>query len=140
MPSQFPALTLTELSSELGSRTRALEALKWLYAQPSLPDELPERIEGVAHREWSAFKQRTAWAPPQVLARRESPDGPAKLALRFGDVTVETVGIAAKGRHTVCVSSQAGCTRQCQFCATQTLVFKRSLTAAKMIFQFLAAR
>jgi 23S rRNA (adenine2503-C2)-methyltransferase len=140
MPSQFPALTLAELSSELGSRTRALEALKWLYAQPALPAELPARIEGVAHREWSALVRRTPWTPPQVLDTRESADGTTKFALRFGDVTVETVRIPAKGRNTVCVSSQAGCTRQCQFCATQTLGFKRSLTAAEMIFQFLVAR
>jgi 23S rRNA (adenine2503-C2)-methyltransferase len=141
MPSsQFPALTLAELSTELGSRTRALEALKWLYAQPTLPAMLPARIEGVAHREWSALVGRTQWTPPEILDTRESPDGTTKFALRFGDVTVETVRIPAKGRNTVCVSSQAGCTRQCQFCATQTLGFKRSLTAAEMIFQYLVAR
>jgi 23S rRNA (adenine2503-C2)-methyltransferase len=140
MPPQFPALTLGELSSELGSRTRALEALKWLYAQQSLPLELPARIEGISHREWSAFRARTAWRPPQLVDTRTSEDGTTKLALRFDGVTVETVRIPSKGRNTVCVSSQAGCTRACQFCATQTLGFKRSLTAAEMIFQFLAAR
>jgi 23S rRNA (adenine2503-C2)-methyltransferase len=137
---QFPALTLSELSDELKSRTRALEALKWLYARAELPASLPHRIDGVSHREWSAFVARTAWAPPEIVRTAESPDGTTKFALRFGDVTVETVRIPAKGRHTVCISSQAGCTRACQFCATQTLGFKRSLTAAEMIFQFLVAR
>ncbi len=140
MAAAFPALTLSELSTELGSRTRALEALKWLYAQPSLPAELPERIEGIAHRDWSAFRARTVWAPPRLADSVESPDGTAKFALTFGDATVEAVRIPAKGRNTVCISSQAGCTRKCAFCATQTLGFKRHLTAAEMIFQFLVAR
>src|SRR5207302_8062497 len=54
--------------------------------------------------------------------------------------TVETVRIPSRGRHTVCISSQAGCTRRCVFCATQTLGFKRHLSAEEMIFQFMVAK
>ena len=46
-----------------------------------------------------------------LIARREAPDGTIKVALdaRRGDV--ETVLIPGRSRSTVCVSSQAGCTR-----------------------------
>ena len=67
-----------------------------------------------------------AWEP---AGRREDPDGTTKIALRLGQATVETVLIPADGRSTVCVSSQAGCTRHCRFCATATLGFQRQLTA-----------
>jgi 23S rRNA (adenine2503-C2)-methyltransferase len=135
----FPALTLDELTQELGSRTRALAALSWLHGLEALPRVLPERIDGVAHRAWSALREKTVWAPPEVVSKRVATDGTAKLALRFGGQTVETVNIPAKGRNTICISSQAGCTRRCAFCATQTLGFARHLTAAEMIFQFMAA-
>ncbi len=31
-------------------------------------------------------------------------------------------------RHTVCISSQAGCAMNCAFCATGQMGFKRNLT------------
>jgi len=136
---QLPALTLEELTSELGSRTRALALLKWLWGQRTVPRELPARIEGVSHREWAKLREKTCWSPPESVAEQQSPDGTTKLALRFGDQTIETVRIPSKGRETVCISSQSGCTRRCVFCATQTLGFRRHLTAAEMIFQFMVA-
>ena len=136
----LPALTLEELTHELGSRTRALELLKWLWSQPRIPAELPARIEGVSHKHWAKLLEKTHWAPPEVVAQQQSADGTTKLALRFGDQTIEAVRIPSKGRDTVCISSQSGCTRKCVFCATQTLGFRRHLTAAEMIFQFMAVR
>ncbi|MBK7863832.1 MAG: 23S rRNA (adenine(2503)-C(2))-methyltransferase RlmN [Archangiaceae bacterium] len=140
MAPQLPALTLEELSDELGSRTRALALLHWLHAQPTLPRELPARIDGLSHRAWKTLREKTVWAPPLHVAEQQSVDGTTKFALRFGDETVETVRIPAKGRDTVCISSQSGCTRRCAFCATQTLGFRRHLTAAEMLFQFMVAR
>jgi 23S rRNA (adenine2503-C2)-methyltransferase len=49
---------------------------------------------------------------------------------------VESVLIPARGRSSVCISSQSGCTRRCAFCATATLKYRRSLTAAEMVAQF----
>ena len=57
-----------------------------------------------------------------------------------GGARVETVLMHYDDRSTVCVSSQAGCTRRCVFCATQTLGFRRHLTADEMVAQFLVAR
>ena len=75
--------------------------------------------------------------------RLTSVDGTVKWRLRAADgVAVETVLIPhARGRSTVCVSSQAGCALGCRFCATGLLGPGRDLTAAEIVDQaVLAAR
>ncbi len=136
----FPALTVDELALELGSRTRAIEAIKWLYAQRPLPTALPDDMPGVTHRVWKPFLARQKLITPKVTERQESADGTTKYALDFEGTNVETVRIPAKGRSTICVSSQAGCTRKCTFCATKELGFIRQLKAEEMIAQYLLAR
>jgi len=140
MGARLPGLTVDELAIELGSATRARRVLRWLHAQPAVPATLPAALAGVASRIWTEFVARAEWAPPTVRERRRDADGTVKYALQLGDVVVETVRIPARGRSTVCVSSQAGCTRRCVFCATQTLGFGRNLGAAEMVAQFMVAR
>ncbi|MET0551934.1 MAG: 23S rRNA (adenine(2503)-C(2))-methyltransferase RlmN [Vicinamibacteria bacterium] len=140
MDRALTGLTFAELTDALGSRTRALAARKWLFEARPLPQVLPARVDGVAAERWSALRERSplpAWAP---AGRREDPDGTTKIALRLGAATVETVLIPADGRSTVCVSSQAGCTRHCRFCATATLGFLRQLSAAEIVLQYAIAR
>jgi len=43
----------------------------------------------------------------------------------------------AKGRNTICISSQAGCPMNCAFCATGKLGFKRNLTSEEIVDQVL---
>lgn len=129
---------VTELEHELGSRTRAVAAAKWIHggARASLPASVP----GVSKRIWEPFAKTVELEAPKVIARAESEDGTTKYALDFHGAQVETVRIPAKSRSTICVSSQAGCTRRCAFCATKELGFLRNLTAAEMIAQYALAR
>ncbi|MFT3706241.1 MAG: 23S rRNA (adenine(2503)-C(2))-methyltransferase RlmN [Archangium sp.] len=136
----LPAMTVSELSQALGSRARAIETLKWLYAQRPLPSELPRELPGVSHRVWKPFAESSALITPKILERQVSEDGTTKYALEFRGTSVETVRIPAKGRSTICISSQAGCTRKCTFCATKELGFIRQLSAEEMIAQYLLAR
>ncbi len=140
MSRQLPALTLSELTTELGSRARAVETLRWLFDQRPVPTELPDTLPGVSHRVWRPFTQSHRLVSPKVTERQQSPDGTTKYALDFGGTNVETVLIPAKSRSTVCISSQAGCTRKCVFCATKELGFIRQLAAEEMIAQYLLAR
>ncbi len=137
---RLPGLTLEELSLELGSRARAVETLHWLHAGKALPEALPESLPNVNQKAWASFRERSGLVAPRVLERSLAPDGTAKYALQFGDVTVETVRIPSQGRSTVCVSSQAGCTRRCAFCATKELGFLANLKAEEMVAQYLLAR
>ena len=76
----------------------------------------------------------------RVAERRIAADGTTKLLLVLDAGAIETVLIPARGRSTVCVSSQVGCTRSCTFCATATLGFARNLRADEIVAQFLIAR
>jgi 23S rRNA (adenine2503-C2)-methyltransferase len=134
------AATVDELAADLGSAARARATLRWLHGQPSLPSTLPAAVPGVARAAWTRFRAAGPWTPPAIDTRVASADGTVKYALRFGTTVVETVRIPARGRSTVCVSSQAGCTRHCVFCATQTLGFERQLTADEIVAQFMVAR
>src|SRR5262249_54513912 len=78
--------------------------------------------------------------PWRVVDRRRAADGTVKYAIDFAGAVVETVLIPAAGRSTICLSSQAGCTRDCVFCATAAMPYTRNLTAAEIMVQFLVAR
>src|SRR6266540_2525866 len=122
---------MADLAALLGSRTRARAARKWVF---------PARIAGVSLQAWAAVRDAAPLPEWQLAQRQHAPDGTTKLALILGAATVETVLIPASGRTTVCVSSQAGCTRHCRFCATATLGFSRNLTAGEIVLQYALAR
>jgi len=96
---------------------------------------------------------------PEITSRFASVDGTMRYLMRLGDgETVETVWMpegdsgeagdgseagseadqGAGGRATICVSSQAGCAVNCQFCLTALLGIKRNLTAGEIVGQVLA--
>jgi 23S rRNA (adenine2503-C2)-methyltransferase len=53
--------------------------------------------------------------------------------------SVEAVFMPSEGRQTICVSTQAGCAVDCQFCLTAQLGLIRNLTAAEILGQVLVA-
>lgn len=53
------------------------------------------------------------------------------------DLIVESVVIPDPKRVTLCISTQVGCPLDCQFCATGLMGYKRNLTSAEIIDQFL---
>jgi 23S rRNA (adenine2503-C2)-methyltransferase len=64
-----------------------------------------------------------------------------KFLLRLADgQTIETVLMGYDGRHTVCVSTQAGCAMGCVFCATGQMGFVRHLRPGEIVAQVLHAR
>jgi 23S rRNA (adenine2503-C2)-methyltransferase len=94
---------------------------------------------------------------PVIAKKFVSSDGTVRYLMEFADgQTVETVwmpegdnGEAGDGseaedsgrswdRSTICVSSQAGCAVDCQFCLTALLGLKRNLTAGEIVGQVCA--
>ena len=70
-----------------------------------------------------------------------SRDGTVKFAFALGDgALIESVLIPADGRHTLCVSSQAGCAMGCRFCLTAAMGLQRNLTPAEIVNQVLAVQ
>jgi 23S rRNA (adenine2503-C2)-methyltransferase len=53
---------------------------------------------------------------------------------------IETISMINKDRHTVCISSQAGCALNCGFCETGRLGLKRNLTTGEIVDQLIFVR
>ena len=70
---------------------------------------------------------------------QRSEDGTVKNAVRLHDgLVVESVLIPTETRTTACVSSQVGCSLDCNFCATARLKRMRNLEPAEIYDQVLA--
>ncbi|MDR0388714.1 MAG: 23S rRNA (adenine(2503)-C(2))-methyltransferase RlmN [Spirochaetaceae bacterium] len=69
----------------------------------------------------------------------EDGDGTVKLVISLHDqAKIEAVLLKdQEGRKTACLSTQAGCPMGCVFCKTGTLGFRRNLSAAEIVEQFL---
>ena len=131
------ASTVADLEGPLESRTRALALRRFLTE--GRPGVLPARVSGVAQPAWARLRAEAFYPAWSEVSRATSGDGTIKLALGLGDATVETVLVPGRGRSTVCVSSQAGCTRRCDFCATARLGVGRNLRAGEIVLQYLVA-
>ncbi|WP_278034917.1 23S rRNA (adenine(2503)-C(2))-methyltransferase RlmN [Flavobacterium nitratireducens] len=75
----------------------------------------------------------------KVDTMQRSDDGTVKNAVRLHDgLVVESVLIPTETRTTACVSSQVGCSLDCNFCATALLKRMRNLEPAEIYDQVLA--
>jgi len=79
---------------------------------------------------------------PEEVSETHSSDGlTRKFLLKQRDgQTTETVLMGYDGRHTACVSTQAGCAMGCVFCATGQMGFVRHLRPGEIVAQVLHAR
>ncbi|KAI9247710.1 radical SAM enzyme [Phascolomyces articulosus] len=76
-----------------------------------------------------------------VQLDQTSVDGTRKWLVGFNDprAVVESVLIPELKRHTLCVSSQIGCSLRCSFCHTGTQKLLRNLTAGEIVGQVMLA-
>lgn len=118
----------------LGEKSyRADQALKWIHFQ-GIQD-----IQAMTNFSKSLREKMTAIAeikPADIAYENTSPDGTHKWVIRLSDGNcIETVFIPEKTRGTLCVSSQVGCTLNCDFCSTGKQGFNRNLTSSEIIGQ-----
>lgn len=125
---------------------RGAQMYEALYAQrvanfghmTALPAEMRRRLSETT---------RVGW--PEIMRRHQSADGTVRYVLRCAGTkfeaggeraaTIETVFMPEEKRQTICVSTQAGCAVNCQFCLTATLGLVRNLTAGEIVGQILVA-
>jgi 23S rRNA (adenine2503-C2)-methyltransferase len=75
----------------------------------------------------------------KVDTMQRSSDGTVKNAVRLHDgLVVESVLIPTETRTTACVSSQVGCSLDCNFCATSRLKRMRNLEPGEIYDQIIA--
>jgi 23S rRNA (adenine2503-C2)-methyltransferase len=135
-------LTLGELEAALAPLPAVHARTLWraLYRESDLP--LADRADFVAPlRRWVAENVGPLHSLTRVeqVADTASSDGlTRKFLLRLHDgETIETVLMGYPGRHTACVSSQAGCAMGCVFCATGQGGFTRHLAPGEIVAQVL---
>ena len=71
--------------------------------------------------------------------KMESRDGSTKLVFDIEGGAISSVLMPARGRVTLCISSQVGCRMGCRFCLTGRMGRIRNLSSAEMVGQVLAA-
>lgn len=104
-------------------------------ARPDLPPPLLRWLQ-------AGFGGELTLDLPSVASLVPSGDGlTRKYLLRLTDgQEIETVVMGYTGRHTACISTQAGCAMGCVFCATGQMGFVRHLRPGEIVAQVLHAR
>lgn len=125
---------MEEFFARLGEKPfRARQVLKWIHRRGAADFAAMTDIAKVLRAKLNA---EAAIEPPVVVGDGTAADGTRKWLLKVdGANAVEAVFIPEDGRGTLCVSSQAGCTLDCEFCSTGKQGFNRNLTAAEIIGQ-----
>lgn len=126
---------LSQWMNELGEPDyRAQQIWEWLYQHyvadfermTNLPKTLRRRLDEVA-----------TLNVLQPVSELHSGDGQTtKLLFELPDgQLVETVRMDYEDRHTLCISTQAGCAMGCVFCATGQMGFFRNLSSGEIVAQ-----
>lgn len=128
--------SIERLVAELGEPAfRARQIIRWLYGRGAASFEDMSDLPAALR---AKLESRYAVGSLALEASETSSDGTRKYLWRLSDgVTVESVGIPAGDRLTVCFSTQAGCAMGCTFCATGRGGFVRNLTPGEMTDQVL---
>ena len=122
------------LVAELGEKPyRAAQVWEWLWKTHA------PSIEGMSNlsKDFRAkLAERAVMRPLTIVEQQKSTDGTIKCAFRTWDGhIVEGVMIPTEKRITACVSSQIGCSLDCDFCATGKLKRVRNLSAGEIVDQ-----
>ncbi len=127
------------LFSELGEKPfRAQQVMQWIHQRGVLDLNDMTDISKVLR---GKLEQLVEIRAPKVVADYPSEDGSHKWIIEVASgSSVEMVFIPEGSRGTLCVSSQAGCSLDCSFCATGKQGFNSNLTVAEIIGQVWLAR
>lgn len=120
-------------------RFRSKQLMGWMYKKNVSDFNLMTDLSKALRTELEQRAYISEWTPETEEA---SVDGTRKYLFRLADgESVETVLIPMEsGRSTLCISSQAGCAMQCDFCLTGRFGLKRNLTTAEIVNQVCAVR
>jgi len=135
---------------------RGDQVYHWLYGErefafegmSNLPARLRERLEEEATIQLPTVRQRYVSRDGSVryllgLGPEERMNAAGSRATEGTEkkkrplAAVEAVFMPSEGRQTICISTQAGCAVDCQFCLTAQLGLIRNLTAGEIVAQVL---
>jgi len=119
---------------DLGEKPfRAIQLIKWIH-QFGVTDF--DEMTNISKDLRARLNECAEVRPPVVREGFDAEDGCFKWIVEVeSGSSVETVYIPEAGRGTLCISSQAGCSLDCSFCATGKQGFNSDLTTAEIIGQ-----
>ena len=125
---------LTCLFEDLGEKPfRASQVMKWIHQRGVTDINLMSDISKVLRERLHEIGEIRF---PDVRDEFFSTDGSRKWIVEVASGSrVEMVYIPEEGRGTLCISSQAGCSLDCTFCATGKQGFDSNLSVAEIIGQ-----
>lgn len=141
-PTNLLGMTRTQLEdflAGLGEKPfRAIQLIKWIHQQ-GVTDFA--QMSNISKSLREKLQETAVVRPPELHNTYKAGDGCYKWVVRVASgSSVEMVYIPERGRGTLCVSSQAGCSLDCSFCATGKQGFNSDLSAAEIIGQVWLAR
>ncbi|MEC7752965.1 MULTISPECIES: 23S rRNA (adenine(2503)-C(2))-methyltransferase RlmN [unclassified Roseivirga] len=117
---------------------RAKQVYEWLWKKSAKDFDQMTNIS-LSIRE--LLKERFEIKHIKVDQMQRSADGTIKNAVKLhDDLIVESVLIPTETRITACISSQVGCSLDCNFCATARLKRMRNLSADEIYDQVVAIK
>ena len=137
MKKDVRSLTHDELISFFESNNhssyRATQVYEWLWKKSCFSfDEMTNLSKNTRE----LLKDKFVINNIKIDKIQKSSDGTIKNAIKlFDDSLVESVLIPFENRTTACVSSQVGCSLDCEFCATSKLKRIRNLNADEIFDQ-----
>lgn len=112
---------------------RAKQVYEWLWSKNL---HSFEEMTNLSKNLRESLSQDFVIQPIAVDTLQKSSDGTIKNGVKLHDgLLVESVLIPTDTRTTACVSSQVGCSLNCEFCATAKLKRMRNLEVAEIIDQ-----
>lgn len=112
---------------------RSRQLMQWVYQRKVIrPQEMTDLSKILRQR----LAESASFELPEIVSQQLSRDGTCKWLLKLHDGNcIETVFIPEDDRGTLCVSSQVGCSLNCDFCATARQGFSRNLGVDEIIGQ-----
>ena len=135
----------TLISGRFGSKSapaRANRLFEGLYGRGAVYAWPPQFPPEAHQASLEMIRESHDFTLPMRVSRSENSamDGSSKLVMTLGDGReIETVLIPERGRLTQCLSTQVGCAQGCRFCQTGRMGLLRSLMAAEIVGQVIAA-
>ena len=115
------------------ARFRAKQVYEWLWKKRALSFD---EMTSLSISDRSLLNKHFAINNVSIHKMEQSNDNTIKYSLKLYDnKLVEGVLIPSRKRLTACISSQAGCSLACTFCATGTLKLERNLNYAEIYDQ-----
>ena len=138
-PTHIKGMDLEELESVVSSqghkKFRGLQIYKWIYknkeSEVSRMSNIPAELKQfLTHQILTTLSLENLQTSANKLTK--------KFAFKTSDGKIlESVSMIDGNRHTVCISSQIGCSVNCSFCATAKMGIIRNLEIGEIIQQLI---